>query len=408
VTPDRRVAIEPQLDATVGGLLRHRGPVGLGLRLVPLVLVVPPLLTFWFENPPAERLASLAPAVATFVGIVLWTGSAPSGALSRRARVATVLLTLLAVVVELIDPASHWLRLFFYPAIAGALVGSVREASFAILGVSTVAAAAAGAVMTDAANKIVFPLECALVGFGTLALVRLAIANRELAQARAEISRLAAAEERLRIARDLHDLLGQGLSVIALKAQLAGRLLHADAARAAKEVGDIESVSRRALEDVRAAVAGYRRLNLATELVGAQTALEAAGVATEVDHQAGSLPDEVGEAFAWSVREGVTNIIRHAAARVAVIRTRRDGRMALLEILDDGAPSTRSESPVRPQGKATGSGLAGLAERARAVGGRVDAERRPEGGFRLAVAIPVENARGDPATEDEVVSLTAH
>jgi two-component system sensor histidine kinase DesK len=214
------------------------------------------------------------------------------------------------------------------------------------------------------------------------------IVDRQLALARAEIARLAVADERLRIARDLHDLLGQGLSLIALKAQLARRLLPTDPARAAVEVADIEGVSRRALEDVRAAVCGYRRLRLEGELGGARVALEAAGVFTEVDHQAGDLPGDIDETFAWSVREGATNVVRHAHARKTVIRTRRQGPTAVLEIVDDCAQSASETDSLSPTA-AIGSGLAGVAERAAAIGGRVEAGPQPDGGFRLAVIVPL-------------------
>ena len=205
-----------------------------------------------------------------------------------------------------------------------------------------------------------------------------------------EIARLAAAEERLRIARDLHDLLGNGLSLIALKAQLASRLLPTDAALAAVQVADIQAVSRRALDDVRAAVGGYRRLTLDDELVGARAALETAGVTTEIDHRAGSLPDEYKEAFAWSIREGATNVVRHGRARRAVIRTRRADGEALLEIVNDGLRSTTDPRLSPGPGSRSGNGLAGLAERAGAIGGRVEAAPLPDGGYRLAVVIPLE------------------
>jgi two-component system sensor histidine kinase DesK len=205
-----------------------------------------------------------------------------------------------------------------------------------------------------------------------------------------EIARRAAADERLRIARDLHDLLGNGLSLIALKAQLAGRLLPTDAALAAVEVADIEAVSRRALEDVRAAVGGYRRLTLDSELVGARAALLTAGVTTEVDHRVGSLPDDCEEAFAWSIREGATNVVRHGQARRAVIRTRRAYGAALLEIVNDRVRSTSAEDLWPAPGYRTGSGLAGLAERAGAIGGRVEAAPLPDGGYRLAVVVPLQ------------------
>ncbi len=359
------------------------------MRLVPLVLVLPPLFTFLLTDPPTEQLASLVPAVGAFVAIAIWAALPPPGKLPRRALVATVLLTILAVVVVLIAPRSHWLVLFLFPVVTAGFLGSLRQSFVAIVVVSTVVAVAGWSVLGDPANRIERPLEFALIGLGALALGRLMMVNRQLEQARAEIARLAAADERLRISRDLHDLLGHGLSVISLKAQLAGRLLPVDPTRAAVEVADIEGVSRRALGDVRAAVGGYRRLRLDGELEGALIALEAAGVATDLDHQAGILPDIVDETFAWSVREGATNVVRHAHARKTVIKTRRDDGTAVLEIVNDDGRSTSAADGGSGGGTPAGSGLTGLAERAAAIGGRVEAGAQPDGGFRLAVIIPL-------------------
>ena len=377
-------------DHALDVLFSQRGRVGTFLPLAPLLLLLSPLLAFLLANPPAERLASLVPAVTSFVAIVLWTVLAPPGALARRALVAAVLLTILAVVVLLIDFTHHWLILFFYPAAAAGLLGSVRQASLAIVAVAIVVAVPAWFLHADVVSRIEHPLECMLIGFASLAVARLVVVNRQLAMARAEIERLAAADERLRIARDLHDLLGQGLSLISLKAQLAGRLLPTDPARAAVEVADIEGVARRALEDVRAAVGGYRHLTLDGELGGARAALEAAGVTTEVDHEVGALPDNLEEVFAWAVREGATNVVRHGHARTTVIRTRREDRTVVLEIVNDGPSSAGRERVPSALGTETGSGLAGLAERAGAVGGRVEATAEPRGGFRLLVVIPLE------------------
>jgi two-component system sensor histidine kinase DesK len=381
-----------ELDDAIAGLVWRDGRPRLVLRIAPLVLVLPPLVAFIIANPPAERLASLLPAIAAFVAIVFWTVAARTGTLSGRALVATILLTVLAViVVVLVDPESPWLVLFLYPVVAAGWLSPVRRASVAIVTVSLVCAVAGWSVLGLAANRIERPLEFALIGFGSLAVARLVVVNRQLALARVEIVRLAAADERLRIARDLHDLLGHGLSLISIKAQLAGRLLPDDPVRAAAEVTDIEGVSRRALDDVRAAVGGYRRVRLDGELIGARAALDAAGVTMDVDHAAGRLPDDVDEAFAWSVREGATNVVRHARARNVVIRTRRGVGSAVLEVLDDGTRPTDGAAvdsvvvTARP-----GSGLAGLAERAGAIGGRVEAGARSEGGFRLAVVIPLD------------------
>jgi two-component system sensor histidine kinase DesK len=113
-------------------------------------------------------------------------------------------------------------------------------------------------------------------------------------------------------------------------------------------------------------------------------------VAIDVDLQAGSLPDDVDEAFAWSVREGATNVVRHARARQAVIRTHRTDGAAVLELVDDGPRSASEHGGTSVVAPHPGSGLAGLAERAGAIGGRVEAAPRPDGGFRLAVIIPLE------------------
>src|SRR6185312_775970 len=91
-----------------------------------------------------------------------------------------------------------------------------------------------------------------------------------------ELARLAVAEERLRVARDLHDLLGHTLSMIALKSELARRLVAQDPERAAQEIAEVEGVARQTLREVREAVAGYRHPTLQSELEGAQQLLEAA------------------------------------------------------------------------------------------------------------------------------------
>ena len=144
--------------------------------------------------------------------------------------------------------------------------------------------------------------------------------NRELIEARAEMARLAVADERARFARDLHDLLGHSLSVIALKAQLAQKRLPHDPETAAADVADIEAVTRDALREVREAVSGYHRPALDAELEGARTALGAAGIETTIDRPAVALPPDVEAVLAWTVREAATNVIRHSGARHSAIR----------------------------------------------------------------------------------------
>src|SRR5262249_26323189 len=142
------------------------------------------------------------------------------------------------------------------------------------------------------------------IGLLMAAFGRIARANRELHATREELARLAVSEERLRIARDLHDLLGHSLSVIALKSELARKLIEREPSRAAAELDDIESVSRTALAEVREAVQGYRQLGLAVALENARTALTAAGIDCEVAETDTALPADVDAVLAWAVREG--------------------------------------------------------------------------------------------------------
>ena len=135
-----------------------------------------------------------------------------------------------------------------------------------------------------------------------------------------KLARLAVTEERLRIARDLHDLLGHSLSLIALKAELAGKVVRRDPDRAAAEIDDIENVTRRALAEVRAAVRGYRRLALDEALEGARVALSAAGIECRLAESPLAVSPEVEAVLAWAVREGTTNVVRHSHADHCDIR----------------------------------------------------------------------------------------
>jgi two-component system, NarL family, sensor histidine kinase DesK len=208
----------------------------------------------------------------------------------------------------------------------------------------------------------------------------------ELRQTRAELARVAVAGERLRIARDLHDLLGQSLSLITLKAELSRRMLHTDTPRAAREMAELEAVARQSLSDVREAVAGYRQPDLAAELGVARQLLTAAGLSCQITTSADlRLPADVDTVLAWTVREGITNVVRHArATRAAITVTAAaagaGGRVAA-EITDNG---------TGPLAGPAGCGLAGLSERVRQLGGNLMAGPAPAGGFRLQVTIPVE------------------
>jgi two-component system sensor histidine kinase DesK len=199
--------------------------------------------------------------------------------------------------------------------------------------------------------------------------------NIELAQARAQLVELAVTQERERLARDVHDILGHSLTVITVKTELAGRLLEASGSgdtRARAELADAERLAREALADVRATVAGMRYLSLTGELAAARQALDAADIAAELPSAVDDVPARYREVFAFALREGVTNVVRHSGASRCVVRLTAD----CIEVRDDG------RGPGEDDG---GSGLRGLRGRAAGAGARVETGRAPEGGFLLRV-----------------------
>jgi two-component system sensor histidine kinase DesK len=326
---------------------------------------------------PAAHKALVLAALAAFVAIYLRVMLAPRS--ERDAVMSLAVMAILATAISL-DDSAEFATLFVY---CSAAAGFRLAAPHAGLGIGAAAAATAlfsfanGYPPGDSVSYVLYALAVGALLRGYAELVGV---NRELRTARDEIARLAVADERLRFARDLHDLLGHSLSVIALKSELAGRVLGSDAARAAEEIGDIERVSRDSLVQVRETVSGYRRMTLDAELRGAETALHAAGIELRITDPQVSLAPEVQETLAWGVREGVTNVIRHSAARHCDIRIHAGLTSAGVEITDDGTGDA-------PHG--TGSGLAGLRERVSRRSGRLEAGARPGGGFRLSIELPL-------------------
>jgi two-component system, NarL family, sensor histidine kinase DesK len=275
-----------------------------------------------------------------------------------------------------------WSLLFYY-VVALAGLRLARPWNFVgVVGTAVVAwtATAIGGAHSGATSAT--GLGLLGIGAAMTAMGELMRANRDLHEARAEVARLAVADERVRFARDLHDLLGHSLSVIAIKSELARRRLPGDPEAAAAEVGDIEKVTREALREVREAVSGYRRPILDNELAGARTALDAAGISTTIERPDGELPPEVEAVLAWTVREAATNVIRHSGARNSAIRVAEAPEEASVEVVDDGRGVNGSQGQ--------GSGLIGLEERLRAAGGRLEAGPREDGpGFRVRAVLPV-------------------
>jgi two-component system sensor histidine kinase DesK len=272
-----------------------------------------------------------------------------------------------------------WLLVF--SGIAAGITLPTRWAAWAVAAL-TVVALGASAIVSRVDNLVVAPLAIALIGGSMVVTSRLLVTVGELRAAREELASLAVAEERLRFARDLHDLLGHSLSLIVLKAELAGRLAEAAPPRAAAEIRDVERVAREALGQIRAAVAGYRQPTLTSELEGAREILAAAAIDCRIEQAIGPAPAALDAVLAWTVREGVTNVIRHSRARSCTISITRSGATVNVEVVDDGAGPSISAM------KTEGSGLRGLVERVTAHGGRVTTGSLEGRGFRLRVEIP--------------------
>lgn len=196
----------------------------------------------------------------------------------------------------------------------------------------------------------------------------------QVSQMREENAELVIQEERNRFARDMHDILGHSLTVVAVKAELAGRLLDVDPERAKAEIADLERLSRDALADVRRAVEGYREITLPGELARARSALDAAGIAASLPNSTDDVLSEVRETFAWAVREGVTNVLRHSGAQKCQVALTATS----VEIRDNGRGVDEA---------GIGHGLIGLRERAAEVGAVVTT-RVLDPGFSLKVEVP--------------------
>jgi two-component system sensor histidine kinase DesK len=212
------------------------------------------------------------------------------------------------------------------------------------------------------------------------AAVRLVKAADELYAARTEQAEGAVGQERLRVSRDLHDLLGQSLSAISLKGDLALRLLPFDPTRARSEIESLTGVARSALHDVLAIARDEHWVSLRGEIDAAAALLTAAGIEVRMNTDLAEPPEHAQEVLAWAVREGTTNVLRHSEARTCSIALAAGDEGVWLEVANDGARA--------PSGR--GSGLTGLAERAEAVSGSISAEATGDGRFRLRVWIPGE------------------
>ncbi len=371
-----------------------------------LPLFIPTLVGFFQSHQPLPRFIATLVGVTLFFGIYLWASwhyarqlvvaQLPPRQTPPAVWLPLIMLIVLSIVLVL-GNGPGWLALFYFTSgyVGGRL--PIAQATRAIAGLTLLVAAVA--LLTHAGWFVIAQamLFVCVIGGVIISMMRAIMTTWELRAARDEIARLAVMTERLRIARDLHDLLGHNLSLIALKSELAGRLISVAPAQAAVEIGDVEQVARSTLQEVREAVGGYRQPTLASELHGAQEILAAAGIAYRYEgdeHMLDGLPSPVEAVLAWTVREGVTNVIRHSRAHRCTIRLLRDRDTAGVEVIDDGVgvPATLTGSAN------AGNGLHGLAERVTALGGHYQSGAHTGGGFHLTVSVPLLQLSYDRAT----------
>ncbi|MFF4251891.1 sensor histidine kinase [Streptomyces sp. NPDC001663] len=243
---------------------------------------------------------------------------------------------------------------------------------------------AVGNAVQDIIYESAYDVICALVVFG---LSRMAQLASELHWSRAEIARLAVITERLRFARDLHDLLGFSLSAITLKCELVRRLAAEKPVRAQEELTEVLQIARQALADVRIVAGGNHRMSLTTEAENASAMLAGVGIRAQVRLDCGDLPCDVDTVLATLLREGLTNVLRHSQARQCRITAERAAGAIRLSLVNDGA-----EGRGRPvlDSHDGGSGIGNLSTRVKAVGGRLTAGPCRDGWFELAAEVELE------------------
>jgi two-component system sensor histidine kinase DesK len=374
-----------------GSLFYRRSPGGVRLfaALIWLAFIVFPLIAALGKRGPVVGHGLIIGGAALFVAayvrtVMTW----------RRDQRTRLLLpsfgALVGVAVALtVFNGSSWGFLFTYCAACAAVIAPEGRGFYGVALCSALAGVTSAIGGASGGTVVSYVASSAGIGLLMLVLSDLRLRNQQLSQARAELAELAVAQERERFARDLHDLLGHSLSVIALKAELAGRLLGdrpqdaaaPAAAAAAREIAELEQVARTALGEVRDAVSGYRQPTLEGELAGARMALSAAGIEAEVVQTRVPLDPAVEAVLAWAVREGATNVIRHSGARHCTLRITASLTDAGVEVIDDGVGANGNGS--------AGHGIAGLAERAEVLHGMISAETLAGGGYRLAVTVPV-------------------
>ncbi|MEU3606536.1 histidine kinase [Streptomyces sp. NPDC035033] len=331
---------------------------------------------------PVRLAAGVVAATATgnLVVVVLWTtGALPDGGVNASVVVGTAVFT-----VGILSLCVDGVRQMLYAAAGVALVTALPVVVLGhglLEGLATVVAVLVGGGACAGA-----------CGFSSWLLGVV----QELERSRDLKARLAVAEERLRFGRDLHDVMGRNLSVIALKSELAVQLVRRGRPEGVDQMVEVQRIAQESQREVREVVRGYREADLRVELEGARGVLGAAGIDCAVDAPALDLPAGVQSALGWVVRETTTNVLRHGDPRRCAITLRAEAGEAVLTVENDGAVRDGAAAPGR-----TGSGLAGLRERLGAVDGTLEAGFEGPHSFRVTARVPLPAPGGTGARQEK-------
>lgn len=295
-----------------------------------LYLLIYPLPWLWGARPSASAVLASLLGVTLFLPL-FWVAGRAHG--WRRVACA---LGMLAIGCALEPFGGIWGVFAVYAAAVAAYLKPTRHAVVLLLVIAVVVLLFSWLRNAPAAAWGATLFFGALTAVSSLYSARLETANAALAASRDEARRLAASAERERIARDLHDVLGQTLTVVAVKSELASKLLRRDPEAAARELEEIHQTARSALAEVRAAVTGMRSASMATELAGARAALDSAGIVATAQLDPAPLSPPVETTLAYVLREAVTNVVRHSGATRCRIQVERRGDVVVMEVADDG------------------------------------------------------------------------
>ncbi|MFI6024218.1 sensor histidine kinase [Amycolatopsis magusensis] len=344
------------------------------------------------DRPDPVRGAALGMGLLVFVlSHLRWTVRSIAGPIPRMSWPEAVLLTLVSAGVVVAAFATEgsgamWALatgLVAHDLLIARFPGAGWRLVFGFAALMALAAAVTllfmGGTQVPQQAAVVFVLAPVMT-YAEVLLLRQWTLTLELEKARLDAADLATTKERLRLAEDLHDILGHALEVVSLKSELASRLSEVDPDRSRAELNEVQRLARGAVHDVRALVQGRRSTELAIEIAGARGLLESAGIRWQFTGDPSRLSSEASELLGRVLREAVTNLLRHADASHCLVRLEiRDGR-AVLHVRNDGVAPMREEDRE-------GSGLRGLNRRITEAGGEFSAEAH-DNAFEVRAEVP--------------------